>query len=150
VLDIGTGTGVLSLVASSLGAGWVVGFDRDPEAPLLASQNAVLNGVRVPFFVGTVDALADDSSFELVLVNVLPENLAGQEETIAGRVAPGGVLLLSGVLAERSAEISDRWRAFGLELRRVRSCGDWVMLALERPLAGVEARRRSAARGAQW
>ncbi|HVS14669.1 MAG TPA: 50S ribosomal protein L11 methyltransferase [Thermoanaerobaculia bacterium] len=130
VLDVGTGTGVLGLVAARLGARRVVGFDVDPVASLLAVQNAALNRTPLALFAGGVDALAPSTLFDLVLVNVLPENLGGREAAIASHLGCGGELLVSGVLGERAGEISGRWAALGLELRAMRSAGEWVLLRM--------------------
>jgi ribosomal protein L11 methyltransferase len=132
VLDVGTGTGVLAFVAVGLGATWVVGLDVDPVAALLAAQNAALNRIPVALLAGGVDALDPSALFELVLVNVLPENLAGREPSIARHVAPGGELLVSGVLAERSAGIADRWASLGLEPVSARALGEWTLLRMRR------------------
>ena len=130
VLDVGSGTGVLCFVARELGAAPVIGVDLDPAAALLAVQNARLNRLRVPFLAGGVQALSPAARFDFVLVNVLPENLGGAEPGIALHLGAGGELLLSGVLAERATEITERWRELGLDPVAVRRRGEWTLLHL--------------------
>ncbi|HVS65912.1 MAG TPA: 50S ribosomal protein L11 methyltransferase [Thermoanaerobaculia bacterium] len=132
VLDVGSGTGVLCFVARELGAAPVIGVDLDPAAALLAVQNAKLNRLRVPFLAGGVRALSPAARFDFVLVNVLPENLGGDEPEIALRLGAAGELVLSGVLAERATEITERWRALGLGPVVVRRRGEWTLLHLVR------------------
>jgi ribosomal protein L11 methyltransferase len=132
VLDVGTGTGVLCFVARRLGAGAVVGLDLDPVAALLAAQNGRLNRIRVPFLAGSIETLSRAARFDVVLVNVLPENLRGAEREIADRVEAEGDLLVSGILTERAREIEGRWRALGLEPVASRALGEWTGLHLRR------------------
>jgi ribosomal protein L11 methyltransferase len=132
VLDVGTGTGVLAFVARALGGARVIGFDVDPVAPLLARQNAALNRLPAGFFAGTVEALSTAARFDLVLVNVLPENLAGCEPAIAARIGVEGELLVSGVLVERAAGVEATWLALGLERVSSRGLGEWTLLRLRR------------------
>ena len=132
VLDVGTGTGVLAFVARALGGAQVIGFDADPVAPLLARQNAALNRLPAGFFAGTVEALSTAARFDLVLVNVLPENLAGCEPAIAARIGVEGELLVSGVLVERAAGVEATWLALGLERVSSRGLGEWTLLRLRR------------------
>ncbi len=74
VLDVGTGTGVLALMARKLGAGRVVGVDNDPMSVTLAQENATLNGIGgVELSGATLDAV--DGRFDLVLANILANTL---------------------------------------------------------------------------
>jgi ribosomal protein L11 methyltransferase len=144
VLDVGTGTGVLAFAAQQLGAGSVVAFDVDPAAVFPARLNAQLNdqvlrGRRVLLYTGTVDALAPEACFDLVLVNVVPEQVAGALPGLAARLKVGGRLLFSGLLATQQADLSARLAELDLAVEGARQEGEWAALALRRvapPAAG--------------
>jgi ribosomal protein L11 methyltransferase len=116
VLDVGTGSGILSLAARALGAGRAAGFDLDPAAALLAGQHARLNGVRgASFWAGGVESLAAAARFGVVVANALPHELLPVAGAVARAVAPGGRLIVSGALAEEAGPVLAAWRALGLE-----------------------------------
>lgn len=137
VLDVGTGTGILSFAALRLGAGPVVAFDSDPVAAFHARENCALNsltGARAPrLFAGRVDALASlppPLRFDLVLVNALPDEILPELPAIVARLAAGGELILSGLLAERSGEVLDQLAPLVLAERSRRISGEWAALRL--------------------
>jgi ribosomal protein L11 methyltransferase len=129
VLDIGTGTGVLALVAALSGARVAVGVDIDRVALDAARENAKLNGLegKVVF----EDALAAiDGVFDLVVANLEPRVLSGEAARIAERAAGARELALTGFLVEQTQEILSRFEAFGFaELGRVQE-GEWCLAVL--------------------
>ena len=124
VLDVGTGSGVLALAAVALGASEAVGFDLDPLAEPEANKWADVNGLtgRVRFFTGPIEEVADDPAFDLVLSNLLKREVLPIAEPVARCVAPGGRLVLSGLLEADGPEVLARFAEQGLheEGRRVR------------------------------
>ena len=110
------------MAALLLGARAAVGFDFDPAAGLLAGQYARHNRLAPALYTGTVAALAtpvtDAARFEVVVLNVLPHEIADELEQVIAQLAPGGDLLVSGVLATEAADGARRDRAPGL-----RRCG---------------------------
>jgi len=137
VLDVGTGSGLLAIAARKLGAGQVVGTDNDPVAVRVARENADLNGVRLRLVVGPVEA--QPGPFDLVVANILANTLAELAPAIAAQLAPGGVVLLSGILTPQEEEVRAAYRAAGLTPLpgRERRQGEWSLLALGRPPAGA-------------
>jgi ribosomal protein L11 methyltransferase len=135
VLDVGTGTGILAFAALAWGAARVVAFDADPVAVLQARANSRLNGLHPLIFAGRAAALAPASSFDLVVVNVVPEEILPDLADLLPLLASGGALILSGLLAERAAKVAARLAACGLretgEAGR-RSRGDWTAMRLSR------------------
>ncbi|HVR10443.1 MAG TPA: 50S ribosomal protein L11 methyltransferase [Thermoanaerobaculia bacterium] len=137
VLDVGTGTGILAFAALAFGAARAVAFDADPVAAFQARVNSRLNSLHPLLFAGRAAALAPRSprpaavGFDVVAVNVVPEEIQPDLADLLPLLAPGGVLILSGLLAERAAETSARLAALGLveagEGGRV-AAGDWVAL----------------------
>lgn len=130
VLDVGTGTGVLSFASLLFGASQAVGFDLDPAAPFHALENRHLNDLHPLVFVGRLGALRGDPPaqrrFDLALVNVVPEQILPEMPALVRLLRPGGEAVLSGILAERGRGVLDRLRALGFEERDRRTAGDWV------------------------
>ena len=137
VLDVGTGSGILCLVALALGAKGACGFDLDPEAVTEARSNVTLNrsileGPRPRYFAGTADALAPAARFDRVLVNVLPERIATHFARVLEAVGPEGRLLLSGHLVAQRREIGDRLAGLGFVVEREWADGEWAGLVAGR------------------
>ena len=131
VLDVGTGTGILAFAALALGAKSAVAFDVDLVAPLLAAQNAALNGLRPVFFAGAIDALATTPRFDVALVNVIPEEIHDGLPALRALLAPGGVGVFSGILRERGHSALRTLRRAGFRRLRSRAAGDWVAYLTE-------------------
>ncbi|HKI01938.1 MAG TPA: 50S ribosomal protein L11 methyltransferase, partial [Thermoanaerobaculia bacterium] len=126
VLDVGTGTGVLSFAALLFGARSVVGYDVDPAAPFHARDNSALNGLRPRLFAGRLAALRERPLFDLALVNVVPEQILPEMPDLVSLLRPGAEAILSGILAERGRQVLDRMKGLGLTERGRREAGDWV------------------------
>lgn len=140
VIDIGTGSGILSIEAAKLGANRILGVDNDPEAIPSAINNATLNGVadRIVFEVGThTDVLNHTDGLNQsprVIANILSPILAKMLSTGLGDlVSAGGLLFLGGVLDHQAQELADLARSLGLTLRETLQQEDWVVLVLHKP-----------------
>ncbi len=133
VLDVGTGSGLLAIGARRLGAGRVAANDVDPVAVEVARENAARNGADLELTGAPVDAIA--GAFDVVVANILANTLVALAPAIAARVAPGGLVLLAGILAPQEDEVRSAYLAQGLrpapDLERRE--GEWSLLALERP-----------------
>ncbi len=132
VLDVGCGSGILALAALLLGARAAVGFDFDPAAGLLAGQYARHNRLAPAFFTGTVAALAapatDKERFEVVVLNVLPHEIADELEQVIAQLAPGGDLLVSGVLQTEAAAVTRAIERLGCAAAGEIQAGEWTGL----------------------
>jgi ribosomal protein L11 methyltransferase len=133
VLDVGTGSGLLAIAACKLGARVVVGNDNDPVAVRVARENAASNGVQVHFDLRDVGA--QPGPFDLVLANILANTLCELAPAIAAQLAPGGAVLLSGILTPQEEEVRAAYAAAGLRPLPGgdRRDGEWSLLAMERP-----------------
>ncbi len=116
VLDIGCGSGVLAVAAIALGAGTATGVDLDPAAVAATRDNAARNGVADRLaVVGTVAALEDvGGRYDLVVANMLLPDLVGVAPVVAGAVAAGGAVVVSGLLVEQGDDALAAYEPHGL------------------------------------
>jgi ribosomal protein L11 methyltransferase len=129
VLDVGTGTGVLALMARKLGAGRVVGVDSDPTSVALARENAALNGLpEVELSGATLDQVA--GPFDLVVANILANTLVELAPSLVRHSRQR--LVLAGVLAPQEPEVRRAFLARGLLDDGGGRDGDWVRLDFRR------------------
>jgi len=139
VIDIGCGSGILSIAALKLGAERALGVDIDPEAIQAAGENAGINGISSKMEIGIgsiMEVKAGKFGFntgQLVLANILAPVLV--ELLIQGLgdlVTKDGWLILSGILAEQSSEVEAVLDVHGFHLVRKSQMGDWVALTAQR------------------
>ncbi len=144
VLDVGTGSGVLSIVAAKLGAAQVVATDIDPIAVQVAGENAQANGLGeqgaaggVSISHGSIPA-GMDGRFQVVVANILAEVLANLLDGSYGNVllanplAADGHLILAGIIEEKAALVIEAGQRHGLALVDKKQESDWVALVLRR------------------
>jgi len=132
VLDVGAGTGILGIAAARLGATDVLGIDTDPVAVEVAERNADLNGVAGPFRAEGTSLSAVRGEHDLVLGNLIAEILADLAADLVARCAPGGHLVLSGIVAEKAGWVSDEFRRHGATPVSEAADGQWAALLLRR------------------
>jgi ribosomal protein L11 methyltransferase len=124
VLDVGCGSGVLGLAAAALGAAPVVAVDVDPVAVSATAASAVAAGLAVDASTRPVGELT--GRFELVVANIGAATLRALAPAIAARVAPGGRLVLAGLLVEQVPEVAVAYAAEGLDLIEVGERDGWA------------------------
>jgi ribosomal protein L11 methyltransferase len=137
VLDVGTGTGILAFAAAKALKKPVVAGDIDPEAIHVADGNARLNGIRpwLQLYVGAGvrHALAArPGHYDLVMANILAGPLRRLSPSLAGVLAPGGTLILSGLLERDVPGVLSAYAAQGLALKRRSALEGWATLVLRR------------------
>ena len=133
VLDVGCGTGVLSFVAALSGAESVLGIDVEPLAVSSATRNAGLNGLTAACHFSGAELSALDESFDIVVANIEVGVLTGLLRDLCHVVAPGGQLLLSGILPEQADAVLERLEELGLGLVYARDEGEFRLLRLRKP-----------------
>jgi ribosomal protein L11 methyltransferase len=135
ILDAGCGSGILALSAARLGFGEVTGFDLDPEAVRVSGENAALNGLadHVHFFVADLTTGLSSRQADLVLANIQADVLMRFAPELVAAVAPGGELVLSGILAVELEQVRTVFAkaAPGWPLES-RTLGEWADLKAER------------------
>lgn len=138
VIDVGCGSGILSIAALKLGAAFALGVDIDPAALRASRENAGANGIAEDSLALGVGSVAEILSgcfsvrnAPLVLANILaPVLIRLFADGLAGLRSPGGVLVLAGILAEQAEKVIHAGREQGLKLIEKRQMGDWVALAM--------------------
>lgn len=139
MLDVGTGTGVLAMAGALWGAGEVVAVDSDPAAVAAAAGNVARNGLSRRVRVAGCGLEGLRGPFGLVVANITVDVLAALACPVAALLAPGGRVVLSGLLAgEQEEEARTAYAASGLALRVRRAEGEWAALLLA-PARGTEA-----------
>ncbi len=140
LIDIGCGSGILSIAAHRLGAAPILGVDISQASIENAHQNFDLNEISnsIELGVGSVAEVRagqfSQSRAPVVVANILAHVLIFLLETgLSQLVSPGGVLLLSGILQEREAEMIEALPRHNLILEDRQQLEDWVALALRRP-----------------
>jgi ribosomal protein L11 methyltransferase len=131
VLDVGAGSGILSVAAALLGASEVRAVDNDPDTVSVVGENAKVNGVSAKIVADATPIDRVDGSWDLVLANIEARVLIELAAPICARVAPGGTLVLSGVLRPQLSEVLDAYAALQHQLTGVD--GEWVAVILRRP-----------------
>lgn len=132
LIDVGTGTGVLALVANRLGVKKVVGIDNDPEARRTARENLELNkntSIAIPD--QNIEEITE--TFDVVVANIIDGVLTLLQHELTRILKPGGRMILSGVLTDRESEFYEAFtKATGLTLLEKRMDGEWSGAILEK------------------
>jgi ribosomal protein L11 methyltransferase len=130
VLDLGTGSGVLALTARLFGARKILATDFDPDSIRTARQNEELNFPEplIRWQCADVKRLRAPARYDLVTANLFSEILCIAAPQIAGSVAPGGQLWLSGILRSQKEQVVKAYRRQKLQLTKTVSRGKWVLL----------------------
>jgi len=136
-LDLGTGSGVLAIAIAKLAKCPVLATDIDPVATRVATANARSNGaaglIRFETAAGFSDrAFAEEGPFDLIVANILARPLMRMAPDIAANLAPGGHVVLSGILATQRQMVLAGFRSAGLFHRRTIWRDEWVTMHLQR------------------
>jgi ribosomal protein L11 methyltransferase len=130
-LDVGTGTGVLALVAHYLGYARLMGTDIEPDALTVARRNQSLNGVPFPLVEGSLPPV--EERFQAIACNILPPTLTHLLPALQQRLEPGGILLLAGFHEANVEPILAATAALGMKEKQRMVERGWIALALEKP-----------------
>ncbi|HLY29053.1 MAG TPA: 50S ribosomal protein L11 methyltransferase [Aggregatilineales bacterium] len=139
VLDLGCGSGILSILAARMGAASILALDTDPMAVRITGENAAANGVgeRITAREGShqlaLEAVASSKGFDLALVNILAKviiSMCGQG--LGNVLAPGGIGVFGGIIREQADEVEAALRDSGLTPYHRRYSEEWVVIEAKR------------------
>ena len=128
ILDVGCGSGILSIAAVKFGVRKVIGFDTDPIAIAESRKNANKNGVvdEIEFFCGYLESVR--GQYDLIVANVYIEPILHMKEDLKSRLSADGTLIISGIPHIRRDEAVRGLNSAGLTLDKELREGDWVAL----------------------
>ena len=133
VLDIGSGTGVLSILSSMLGANFCLGIDNDKWAYENAKQNAILNNtLNTDFRYGTIDCIKKETHFDIFLININRNTILKEISSYINFMNPNADLILSGFLLEDVDIIIDRLTKHNFNKLDIKNKDKWQMIHFKR------------------
>jgi ribosomal protein L11 methyltransferase len=135
LLDIGTGSGILMATAAKLGAGSMLGVDKDPLSIRIARENLAVNGIAPQAFQLVQGHLADavGRTFDIVVANLLTDIIVELLSGAARITRPGGIFICSGIYSGHLSQVLAAGAAFELRLVEALEQEDWSCLAFELP-----------------
>jgi ribosomal protein L11 methyltransferase len=133
LLDLGTGSAILAIGAARLGGPdlRINALDTDPVAVAVAQENVARNGLAdvITIAAGSLDAATlPPRRYHLIVANILARVIIALAPALAAALEPGGVVITSGILAERGDEVDAALQAAGLRLLERRQEGDWLAI----------------------
>jgi ribosomal protein L11 methyltransferase len=139
VIDVGCGSGILSIAAVKLGASHALAVDIDKEAMRATAENGDRNGVldRIEVGMGSIREI-NNSQFSIsqapvVVANILASVIIGLfDDGLANLIQPNGLLIMAGILDEQAESVEQKARQHGLHFVERRTSSDWVALAYRR------------------
>ena len=140
-LDLGSGSGILSLAALRLGAGSAIGVDIDPKAEGIARENAAYNGFAAPEFTALTGNVTEDTAlmeqlsrqeYDLVLVNIVADVIIGLSPVLPRFLTEKSTLICSGILDVRLDDVTAALEKAGLTITSVRAKEDWRCVTAKR------------------
>ena len=143
LLDVGTGSGILSIIALKLGARHAVGTDLDPCAVPAVEENKEVNGIPVEAFDMMIGNIIDDKEvqdrvgyekYDIVTANILADVLVPLTPVIVHQMNPGAVYITSGILDVKEDVVKEAVVAAGLEVVEVTHQGEWVSVTARKPM----------------
>ena len=133
-LDLGSGSGILSITALRLGAKTAVGVDIDPKAEDIARENAGYNGYTAPEFVAYTGNVTEDTElmdrlagqkYDMVLVNIVADVIIGLAPVLPGFLSENTNLICSGILDSRLDDVCNALKKAGITVTTVRQKDEW-------------------------
>ena len=133
VLDIGCGSGILSIAGVLLGSGPVLAVEIDPDAARTAQENVELNKVQDSVTVQVGDLTKDvDQKADLIVANLIAPLVIQLSASAAEHLNDGGIYISSGILIEKKEEVEEAVRQAGFEILEICEKGEWCAIAAQK------------------
>lgn len=142
LLDVGTGSGILSILSLMFGAKHAVGTDLDPCAIEAVAQNCADNGVDTADFELIIGNIINDkevqdrvgySCYDIVAANILADVLVPLTPVIVNQLKPGGIYITSGIIDDKEQTVADAVKAAGFNILEITYQGEWVSITAQKP-----------------
>lgn len=130
VLDVGTGSGILAICASKLGAGLCRAYDIDPIAVEVAGENAAENGCEIECGVSDLLRGVKDGKYDIICANIVADIIIRMLPDIGRFMHEKTMLFVSGIISERADEVVKTAEKYGLKPSRVCRDNDWTAIRL--------------------
>lgn len=137
ILDVGCGSGILSIIALKLGAGSALGIDIDPNAITATHENAAVNFIRPEEFTIMSGNIIDDkevqeqvgmNEYDIVVANILADVIIPLSGMIRQHMKPGALFITSGIINTKKDEVEQAILANGFEIVEIHEMGEWVSI----------------------
>ena len=141
LLDVGTGSGILSIVALKLGAKHAVGTDLDPCAVPAVEENKEVNDIPAASFDMMIGNIIDDKAiqdrvgyekYDIVAANILADVLVPLTPVILNQLKKGGIYITSGIIDDKEETVVKAVKDAGLEILEVTHQGEWVSVTAQK------------------
>lgn len=130
VLDVGCGSGILSIAAALLGCSEALGIDIDEDAVQVANENVELNGVSHKVKIQPGDLIKGiDFKGDIIVANLMADLVAELAESAKAHLEQGGVFISSGILIEKKDMVADAVKAAGFDIVEIVEDGEWCAIA---------------------
>lgn len=142
LLDVGCGSGILSIIGKKLKAGKVLATDIDPNAVLSAGENAAVNKIEneIEFISGDIISDQEIQSrvgtecYDIAVANILADVIIPLSAEIGRHLKPGGLFISSGIINMKKEQVKNAVIENGLEILEINEMGDWVSIVAKRPV----------------
>ncbi|MFC1494856.1 50S ribosomal protein L11 methyltransferase [Thermodesulfobacteriota bacterium] len=128
MLDVGTGSGILSVYGAMLGAEKITAIDIDPEAVRWAKKNIELNKLPVEIDLSTTPLESVSGTYDVIAANIILNTILELSPLFPGLLSPGGLLILSGILREQAEKVEKKLQALGLIKTGTTYMGEWARI----------------------
>lgn len=143
LLDVGCGSGILSIIGKKLKAGKVLATDIDPNAVLSAGENAAVNKVEneIEFISGDIISDQDIQNkagfkcYDIAVANILADVIIPLSAEIGSHIKPGGLFISSGIINTKKEQVKGAILENGFEIIEINEMGDWVSIVAKKPQA---------------
>lgn len=130
VLDVGCGTGILSIISKKLGASKVLAVDIDPMCVKVAKENCCKNGETIDVICGVLEDVCD-SNFDIIVANIIADVIIDFSPILGGVIKNEGFFIASGIIKEREQEVRVALQNCNFSMVERKSDGDWVAMVFK-------------------